>query len=150
MLPPPSSLTRDGTQMAFVNEIASDEDIAKYKLPFVPGTKCYWTRDRERDIYLWGGISGNYARGYESEGRFHLFFKGKHLAFFLNLGDGSKSFKEVPYRIVWKSVVRVDPSDFAGLDPCELIDVLKEALSVFGYDGRRNVFAPARLVMFEF
>ena len=57
--------TLEGTQMAFVNEVVSDEDIAKYNLPFAPSTKCYWTRDKERDYYLWGGISADYARGYE-------------------------------------------------------------------------------------
>jgi hypothetical protein len=142
--------TLEGTQMTFVNEVVSDEDIAKYNLPFVPNTKCYWTRDKERDYYLWGEISANYAMGYDPEGRFHLFVKGRHLSLFLSLGDGSQSLKEVPYRITWKSIMRVQPSDFAGLDPQEVICVLKEALSCFGYDGRRNVFAPVRIVTFEF
>ena len=43
--------------MAFVNEVVSDEDIARYNLPFKPGAGRYWTRDKENDCYLWGGIS---------------------------------------------------------------------------------------------
>ncbi len=41
--------------MAFVNEVVSDEDIARYNLPFKPGAGRYWTRDKENDCYLWGG-----------------------------------------------------------------------------------------------
>ena len=40
------SLAFEADQMAFVNEVVSDEDIAKYNLPFKPGAGRYWTRDK--------------------------------------------------------------------------------------------------------
>jgi len=42
--------------MTFVNEVVSDEDIDRYGLPFEKGSGRYWTRDAERDFYLWGGM----------------------------------------------------------------------------------------------
>ena len=45
--------------MGFVNEVASIEDIKKYNLPFqtdVPeNARRWWTRDKERNMYLLGG-----------------------------------------------------------------------------------------------
>jgi hypothetical protein len=55
-----------------------------------------------------------------------------------------------PYQIVWKDIMRVQPAVFAGFNPQLVILCLKEALSCFGYDGRRNAFAPNRVVTFEF
>jgi hypothetical protein len=136
--------------MAFVNEVVSDEDIAKYNLPFSPGTKCYWTRDLKRDIYLWGVIIRDNARGYDPEGRFDLFIRNSRLSIALGLGEGSVSFRDNPYKIVWNSITRVQPSDFAGIDVSEVIATLKEALICYGYDGRRNLFAPSRRVTFNF
>ena len=145
-----SSNMREAIQMGFVNEVASDEDIEKYSLPFSPGTKCYWTRDVKRDFYLWGKISKDYAREYPAEGRFTLFLKDKHILFVLQPGDGSRSFKDKPFRIVWKAVLNVQPSNISGLDSSDVISVLKEALTCFGYDGRKNLFVPHRVVSFEF
>lgn len=136
--------------MAFVNEVVSDEDIAKYKLPFALGSKCYWTKDSTRNLFLWGEISADPARGYLPEGRFSLIMESRLLVFFLSPGNVSTSFRDDPYRIVWKEIMRVQPADFAGLDPKVVILYLKEALSCFGYDGRRNIFAPNRVVAFEF
>lgn len=136
--------------MAFVNEVVSDEDIVKYNLPFALSSKCYWTRDFARNLFLWGEISEDPARGYLPEGRFSLFLESRLLTFVLRRGDGSTSFRDDPYRIVWKEIMRVQPADFAGLDSQLVILCLKEALSCFGYDGRRNIFAPIRVVTFEF
>jgi hypothetical protein len=143
-------LAFDADKMAFVNEVVSDEDIAKYNLPFAPGSKCYWTKDSARSLYLWGEISENPAREYPSEGRFSLLLQSRLLVFVLRRGDGSTSFRDDPYRIVWKEIMRVQPADFAGFNPQLVILRLKEALSCFGYDGRRNAFAPNRVVTFEF
>ncbi|MFM1800044.1 MAG: hypothetical protein RLZZ117_2322, partial [Cyanobacteriota bacterium] len=54
--------------MAFTNEVVSDADIDRYDLPFQKGEGRWWTRDAERDYYLWGGLSGNPAYGTELEG----------------------------------------------------------------------------------
>ncbi|KEF42018.1 MAG: hypothetical protein ER33_08470 [Cyanobium sp. CACIAM 14] len=136
--------------MAFVNEVVSDEDIARYNLPFKPGAGRYWTRDKENDCYLWGGIVESYARDYVSEGQFWLYLHGKLLDVSLNLGHGSISLREKPFYIVWKEVSHVQPYDLGGLDRSEFFSVLKQALLVFGYDGEENRFAPDRVVTFEF
>lgn len=148
--PPFCSIAFEEIQMAFVNEVVSDEDIVKYNLPFAPGSKCYWTRDSARDLFLWGEISEDPARGYMPEGRFILSLESRLLSFVLTLGDRSTSFRDDPYRIVWKAIVRVQPDDFAGLEPAAATAILKEALCCYGYDGRRNLFAPNRTVIFEF
>jgi hypothetical protein len=136
--------------MAFVNEVVSDEDIAQYKLPFAPSTNCYWTRDLERDSYLWGVIIRDDAKGYDPEGRFDFFIRNSLFSIVLELGDGSVSFRDVPYRVIWNSIRRVQPRDFAGINASEAISTLKEALICYGYDGRRNLFAPYRRVTFNF
>ncbi|MCP9861156.1 MULTISPECIES: hypothetical protein [unclassified Cyanobium] len=148
--PPFGSIAFEEIQMAFVNEVVSDEDIVKYDLPFAPSSKCYWTRDFVRDLFLWGEISEDPARGYPPEGRFVLSMEDRLLSFVLSLGDRSTSFRDDPYRIVWKAIVCVKPDNFGGLDPATAISILKEALCCYGYDGRRNSFAPNRTVVFEF
>jgi hypothetical protein len=138
------------TVMAFVNEVVSDADIAKYNLPFKPGAGRYWTRDKERDCYLWGGIVDRYAFEYDHEGQFDFYWKGVLLRVFLALGKGSESFKDSPYRIVWNEVTHVQPCDFGGLARRDVLVLLKNALTVYGYDGRKNIFAPNWLVTFNF
>jgi hypothetical protein len=63
--------------MAFVNEVVSDADIDKYGLPFKKGSGRYWTRDAEKDMYLWGGKGGNPSFGEEIQGRFRLYLDHK-------------------------------------------------------------------------
>lgn len=136
--------------MAFVNEVVSDDDIAKYRLPFKPGAGRYWTRDRERDCYLWGGIVENFAYGYEQVGHFDFYWNGILLQITLDMGKGSDSFKDSPYRIIWNKVTHIQPSDLGGLIKWDLFLLLKTALTAYGYDGRMNVFAPKRKVDFNF
>lgn len=137
--------------MAFVNEVVSDEDIAKYKLPFKPGAGRYWTRDKERDCYLWGGIIENFAREYVPEGRFWFYLHGTHFDVSLNvviLGKGGA--REVSSQVVWKEVSHIQPWDLAGLDENEFLSVLKEALLAYGRDGEGNRFIPGTIVTFQF
>ena len=47
-------------------------------------------------------------------------------------------------------MLNVQPSNISGLDSSDVISVLKEALTCFGYDGRKNLFVPHRVVSFEF
>jgi hypothetical protein len=66
------------------------------------------------------------------------------------MGNGSESFKESPYRIVWKEVSHIQPFDLGGLSKKIVLSTLKAALVVYGLDGRKNAFAPVHLVSFEF
>jgi len=136
--------------MAFVNEVVSDADIDKYGLPFPKGSGRYWTRDAERDMYLWGGKGGNPAFGDRIYGYFHLFMEGIDLSIRIEPGEGSHSFGEHPYMIKWGQIARISPLDLGGLARPEVIHNLKEALIVYGEDGRENAFAPVRVVSFAF
>jgi hypothetical protein len=130
--------------------VVSDEDIARYNLPFKPGDGRYWTRDKELDCYLWGGIMQSYAFGCDPEGQFDFFLQGVLLRVYLNMGNGSESFKDSPYRIVWKEVSHIQPFDLGGLSRQIVFSTLKAALVAYGFDGRENAFAPYHLVSFEF
>jgi hypothetical protein len=136
--------------MAFVNEVVSDADIDKYGLPFEKGSGRYWTRDAERDMYLWGGKGGNPAFGDSIYGYFHLFIKGIDLSIRLEPGDGSHDFSDNPYIIKWSQIARINPPNAGGLARNDVIHHLKEALVVYGEDGRENKFAPFRVVSFDF
>ncbi len=140
----------EAIQMTFVNEVVSDEDIARYNLPFKPGDGRYWTRDRELDCYLWGGIMQSYAFGCDPEGQFDFYLQGALLRVFLNMGKGSESFKDSPYRIVWQEVSHIQPFDLGGLEKRVVFSTLKSALVAYGFDGRENMFAPIHKVSFGF
>lgn len=148
--PPFCSIAFEEIQMAFVNEVVSDEDIVKYNLPFKPGAGRYWTRDRERDCYLWGGIVENYARDYIPEGRFWFYLRGVCLDVSLNVATLVRGSREVSSQVVWKEVSHIQPSNLGGLDDNEFKSILKEALLVFGYDGESHQVVSGPIVIFQF
>ncbi len=136
--------------MAFVNEVVSDEDIARYNLPFKPGDGRYWTRDKELDCYLWGGIVENYARDYIPEGRFWLYIRSKLLDISLNVETVCSGSLVTPSVIVWKEVSHIQPIDLGGLDIHEILSVLRDALSAFGFDGEASRPRIGTTVVFQF
>ncbi|MEA5412649.1 hypothetical protein VB737_12810 [Synechococcus sp. BA-120 BA3] len=140
----------EATQMGFVNEVVSAEDIARYNLPFKPGDGRYWTRDKELDCYLWGGIIENYSRDYIPEGRFWLSIRNTLLDISLNVGNFScGSPGDVP-TLVWKEVSHIQPSDLGGLCMDEVVSVLRDALSAFGVDGETSQSPVEPRVTFQF
>lgn len=136
--------------MPFVNEVVSDADIDRYDLPFEKGSGRYWTRDAERDFYLWGGKVGNPAFGMEFEGQFHLFVNGIELFVCLEPGEGSFRLADRPYVIRWHQVKAVSPSNWHGLDRAWVLGVLRESLGVYGRTGRNDMPSTALLVIFDF
>ena len=136
--------------MAFVNEVVSDEDIAKYNLPFNPGAGRYWTRDKERDCYLWGGIVENFARDYVPEGRFWFYMQGICFDVSLNLKILSIGSRGMPSQIVWEEVSHIHPWNLLEVDETQFMSFLKDALLVFGRDGERRQSVPELLVTFQF
>lgn len=136
--------------MPFVNEAVSDDDIDRYGLPFRKGDGQYWTRDRERDLYLWGGVGGNHAWGEEVRGGFHLSIQGTLLRIRLSLGEWSRDWTVKPYVVAWDQLLSIDPPDCGGLDRSQVIAVLKEALIAYGRDGWKNRNVPDRIVTFGF
>lgn len=135
--------------MGFVNEVVSDEDIERYRLPFKKGGGRYWTRDADRDYYLWGGKKGNPAHGEDIEGHFHLYMQGSSFEIALQPGKGSRKYSDSPYVIAWESLVWINPAPGAEKF-ASLLTILKESLMVYGDDGRLNAFASPYIVRFDF
>lgn len=128
--------------MVFVNEYVSDENILKYDLAGVrkkwfcdipPRFQYVWTFDRERDCYFIPLRSGRE----EFANRTHcvLYFKGRHWDVeILKEPRGSQSATESPYRIIW-GLVGIKNSQGESVPREEIIPVLKEALTTYGYRG---------------
>ena len=135
--------------MAFKNEVVSDADIDRYHLPFPKGGGRWWTRDAERDYYLWGGIRGNLAYEVEQEGIFCLYVDGQ--VFDINIQPGNQyednSTQETVF--VWSRNMSIEPQP-STIALHKIISVLKEALTSFGSDGRKNAFFPKHRVLFDF
>jgi hypothetical protein len=121
--------------MTFVNEVVSDEDIAKYSLPFKPGDRRYWTRDKERDFYFWGRIMGSYVRESPPKGEFHLYIRGVLLEVWLQATQSELPTFITSDMVSWKRISLMRPYDLGGLDRDEVVAILKEALMVFGVNG---------------
>jgi hypothetical protein len=144
------SLVFDENHMAFLNEVVSDEDIAKYNLPFKPGAGRYWTRDRERDCYLWGGIIENFARDYVPEGRFWFYFHQICFDVSLSVAIFPSSSGKDSFQVLWDEVAHIQPWNQVGLDEREFLSVLKDALLVFGRDGENDLPTERLAVKFNF
>ena len=136
--------------MAFNNEVVSDADIDRYNLPFQKGDGRWWTRDAERDYYLWGGISGNLAYDTVERGRFYLYTEGEIHGFILRPGKFSASLKEIPYIVCWDGISRIIPEPNSDQQEKQLIDILKEALIEYGLHGEKNAWPIETLVKFNF
>lgn len=136
--------------MGFINEVVSDADIDRYGLPFAKGSGRWWTRDRDRDSYLWGGLSGNPAFDEPILGVFQLYLNGKTYEVVLRPGEGSMKYSEVPYVIAWDSLLSINPAPDDKDVRAEILMVLKEALVAFGEDGMENMYAPLRKVICGF
>jgi hypothetical protein len=136
--------------MPFVNEVVSDADIDRYGLPFEKGSGRYWTRDAERDFYLWGGKVGNPAFGVDFEGRFHLYVYGVDLLVCLEPGDGSFRLSDRPFVVRWSRLKAIGPSDCHGLEADRVLAILRESLKVYGRNGRSDMPASSLLVICDF
>lgn len=136
--------------MAFKNEVVSDEDIDRYNLPFPKGGGRWWTRDAERDYYLWGGLVGNPAFDDMREGRFYFFASGEVYWIKLIPGMGSKSLKESPFTIRWESIGRIEPEIRNHEQRIQIVQLLKEALVCYGYEGQDDGWVKNTRVAFGF
>jgi len=136
--------------VVFVNEVVSDADIDAYGLPFEKGKGHWWTRDKERDLYLWGGRGGNPLWDEEILGRFFFFLSGVLIKLEVTVGNWSEDWHVRPYVVEWGDVFSMDPPACPGVSQKQILDLFKEALVVYGRDGRRNRNTPERIVRFGF
>jgi hypothetical protein len=152
-------ILKEESEMVFVNEYVSDEDIKKYKLneiwlKYHPEHKSVpdhyrheWTVDRERDIYLkWVSVG---REEHSNRLTFVLYWKGEFITVELDLvGIGrTQKLTERPYRKVWE-LVGIWPSQPKTAKREEVLAALKEALTVRGYDGARRQI-PDTIVEFK-
>ena len=136
--------------MSFVNETVSDADIDHYGLPFHKGRLRYWTHDRATQRYLWGGMAGNPAYDDIREGRFKLFTAGTLYSIVIKPGEGPTTYKVKPCRLEWKKITSIKPTPASADVRQQIIQELKEALLVYGIDGRENKYTPDREIIFGF
>lgn len=131
-----------GPEMTFVNERTTDEDKKKidfsaisnnpYGNPkFNPGhPPNRWTVDRERDVFL---SVLSYPRNEEGPKEVYFLFYWKGLPLPIRLDKYVVNTNDILWkRLGWWSCPenpRLRP------DYAEILDVLKDALTVFGYNG---------------
>ncbi len=152
-------LSCESNSMAFVNEYISEEDIKKYGIEEIwlryhaayggtskpPGFRFQWTIDRARDIYFMQVGGG--GRDEIDLAIWILDWQGKKTRVDLaKTSDGSMSFSERPYRIVWE--LRNSPA-MDSMSRGELLAVIREALVGYGYGGVREQI-PETVVNFKF
>lgn len=136
--------------MAFKNEVVSDADIDRYHLPFPKGGGRWWTRDAERDYYLWGGISGNPAYDDEREGRFFLYVHGVAYRIVILPGESPVAKNQHPYIVKWKSILEISPTPKNSFEKNMLIGVLTDALIAYGFDGEDDNWIEDVRVVIQF
>lgn len=147
--------------MTFINEYMSEEDIQKNKLDekYLKKHPEYnempsdfnpqWTINKDENITLQliGRANPAYVDEYWTE--FELNIDGKIFLCRLRYGvGGSISFREAPYIIVW-DLVSISPNNLHEIQREYFFKVLKEAVTVFGYDGARKQI-PNTIVKFNF
>lgn len=147
--------------MGFINEYASDNDIEKYDLKSVwdkyhptskgqyyLGHKPMLTIDREKNIFLLPIEQGREEHGNRTT--MLLWIDENHVLAEIDLvrGLNPDGIESNPYRIVWE-LADVHPQKGFHLPRKTIIEILKNALSVFGFDGA-NRQLPNTLVEFRF
>jgi hypothetical protein len=147
--------------MGFVNEYVSDEDIEKYGLEelyikYNPSLiesgipsfhRFMWTINASEEVCLMKVGVGRE----ELCSRFTwvLFWKGKKVKVQTELTDeSSRKFSESPYIRVW-DLISIENTEIDEADRSEVINFLKDALEVFGYDGARRQIQDT-LIKFNF
>lgn len=143
--------------MTFVNEHINDEDIEKFQIdelmnnvqsknskrekkPFPSRNyKHHWTIDKEREIwFMWTDTPNDPLEPsrYTGERFFVLTYKGKSIEVVLRkvFKESSRKLTDNPFNIVW-SLDRITPEFIEELSYEEIIELIKEALSVYGTRG---------------
>ncbi|MEW8030128.1 MAG: hypothetical protein AB2806_20630 [Candidatus Thiodiazotropha sp.] len=153
-------LEKERNVMAFVNEFASDEDIEKYDLNgiwdqyhplrkgrYYCGQAPMYTIDRERNIFFM--VLGGGGEEHTNRLEVLLWINAKHVVVEIDLAIGSSpNINDVPFKQIWE-LVAVHPENSLNKSKEELVEILKEALIVHGFDGA-NRQVPNTIVEFKF
>lgn len=130
--------------MSFVNEFVPEEDINKYRLreiwdkyhPFSKeglnkSFRHSWTIDREKDVFIIPASTGR--EEFSNQTIWILWWKGVELSVTLRQ-SGSEKISEGTGLVVWELESIWKPQGCA-INDREIIPVLKEALSAYGFYG---------------
>ena len=94
----------------------------------------HWTIDREKDAFLEHVETGR--EEYSNRHAFVFYWKSELFEAKLDL-SGSTSLNERPNKTIWE-FVGIWPSQPKAATREKVLDILKEALTVRGYDGARR------------
>jgi len=142
--------------MAFINEYISEENIEKYQINELRNSyskyknhpkkhhRHHWTIDTEREIwFMWVGVRQDPLDHTRTTGErfFTLYYKNEHIEVVLRKVFEESSVKNIenPYYITWKLDHIKKPSNLKNIEEKEIIEVLEEALNVYGPEGMDNV-----------
>ena len=143
--------------MEFVNEYISDENIKKFHIDeLMNNVQCknsirttkpfpskyykhHWTIDRERKIwFMWTDTPNDPLEPsrYTGEIFFMLNYKGENIEIILRqiFEESSRKFTDNPFNIVW-SLARIIPESIGELSYKEIVELIKEILSIYGTRG---------------
>jgi len=146
--------------MAFVNEYISNENIERFQIdelmnnyrveewhrgpkPFPNNHYTHrWTIDEERESwFMWvhDPHKPDHREGYTGERIFILNYKGKRVEVVLRkvFKESSRKLTDNPFNIVWM-LDRIAPEFIEELTNEEIIELVKEALGVYGIDGLKT------------
>jgi hypothetical protein len=148
--------------MAFINEFVPAEDIEKYDLngiwdKYHPASKGKyylgfppaWTIDRDRNVFLLSIPELARDREEASVHQYLLWWHGAHVTFEITSLPGSSAMlSDSPFKKIWKLVSLYLPEGF-DVPREEVIGVLKEALTAYGYRGIHRQI-PNTIIEFKF
>ena len=143
--------------MAFVNEYISNENIKKFQINELMNTvqsknckreknpfpsknyKHHWTIDKEREIwFMWADTPNDPLEPsrYTGEIFFILNYRGEIIEVVLRqiFKESSRKLTDNPFNIVW-SLDRITPESIGELSYKEIVELIKETLSVYGTRG---------------
>ena len=122
--------------MAFVKEVPSDEALERYGSLLNLRHSRLWVADHERQIFLWGGQTGNPYFDDLIEGVFVILYEGRIFKFYLYCRQWQLPFEDGFWVLRWDSINDIDPTPGkVGVDVLDLMNEIKGALVVLGTDA---------------
>jgi len=150
--------------MAFINEYISEEDIEKYKINELMNSyqgenkfpkkyyKHRWTIDKERECwFMWVDMPHeplDHTR-FTGERIFILHYKGKNIEIVLRkiFEESSEVLTDNPFYVTWKLDRINKPKELYDVSDSEIIEILKEALEVYGTRGIKTSIPQENIIV---
>lgn len=132
--------------MAFTNQVITDDDLDRYGLPFPKGSSPRWTRDVDRDYYLWGGLWGHADGECWQEGCFSLYVDGVEYSICIEPGYQGRDGRMGTYVMGWNRLLSMEPEPpFEEADRIQ--SILREALVAYGFNGTDSAASQVKVLV---